>query len=115
MTLVGGLRKPDPGGGASWPVWRRLAERPAAEGADLGVEPGADAAHLALADALDPEGPDEVVDPPRGHPRQVCLLDDREQGALGATSGLEQQGEVVASRERLRRGDDRRRDGRRSA
>ena len=45
----------------------RLVERPGAEGLHLGVERGADPAHLAAADALEAERPDEVVDTPRAH------------------------------------------------
>ncbi len=69
---------------------------PAAEPLDLGVEGGADPGHLALADALDAQCPDEVVDPASADARHVGLLDDREQGPLGATPGLEERGEVAA-------------------
>ncbi len=75
---------------------RGVTQRPAAERLDLGVERRADAADLALADALDAQGADEVVDTPRGHARHVRLLDHGEQRALGSSPRLQQAREVRA-------------------
>jgi hypothetical protein len=72
------------------------AERPAAERRDLGVEGRADPGHLALADRGDAEGPHEVVDPAGADAQHVRLLDDRQQGPLGAPSGLKERREVRA-------------------
>ena len=71
-------------------------EGPGPECGDLGIERGADAAHLAPADAGDPQRPHQVVHPARAAARHVRLLDDREQGALGPTPGFEQTGQVAA-------------------
>jgi hypothetical protein len=71
-----------------------LAERSGPERLDLGVERGAHPADLALADALDPEGPHQVVDPARADPAEVGLLDDREEGPFRPPPGLEQGREV---------------------
>ena len=73
-----------------------VGERAGPEGGDLGVEGGTDAGHLAAADPLDAQGPDEVVDPAGGDARDVRLLDDREQGPLGPPARLEEAGEVAA-------------------
>jgi hypothetical protein len=67
-------------------------ERPAAEGLDLGVERGAHPAHLAAADAVDADGPEEVVDTAGADPRHVRLLDNREQGPLGPPPGSSSDG-----------------------
>jgi hypothetical protein len=75
---------------------RLTRERATAEGGHLGVERGADPAHLALADRGDAQGPDEVVDPAGADAQDVCLLDHRQQGALGPTTGFQQGREVRA-------------------
>ena len=54
-------------------------ERATAEGLDLGIERGADAAHLALADAGDAEGLDEVLHAAGRDAQDVGLADDREE------------------------------------
>ena len=41
-------------------------------------------------------GPDQVVDGAGRDPMDIGLLDDREQGSLGPSAGLEQRGEVAA-------------------
>jgi hypothetical protein len=74
----------------------RVREGPAAERLDLAVEGRADPGDLALADALDAQGPDEVVHPAGADPGHVRLLDDREQGPLGPPPRLEQGREVRA-------------------
>jgi len=75
---------------------RLCAERAAAKGGDLGVEGRADPAHLALADGRDAQGAHEVVDPAGADALYVGLLDDRQEGPLGAPPGLEQGREVRA-------------------
>ena len=64
------------------------------EGGDLGVEGGAHPGHLALADALDPQRANKVVDPAGADAGDVRLLDHREQGPFGPPARVEQGGEV---------------------
>src|SRR6266852_9519481 len=75
---------------------RLVAELPLTEGLDLGVERGADPADLALADRGDAERVDEILDPAGRHAQDIRLLDDREEGPLGAPPGLEQAREIRA-------------------
>ena len=85
---------------------RRARERAAPERLDLGFERRADAAHLALADALDAQGLDEVVRPggstrprrtPPGRPRAGRA---RPAGAVRAGSGSTSRREPAGSRAR---------------
>ncbi len=73
-----------------------VGERAGTEGLHLGVERGTHPADLALAHRGDAEGLDEILHPTGGHAGHVRLLDHREQGPLGPSSGLEQAGEVAA-------------------
>jgi hypothetical protein len=73
-----------------------VGERAAPEGGDLGIEGGADPAHLAPGEVRDPERFDEVLHPAGADAGHVRLLDDREEGPLGPPSWLEQAREVRA-------------------
>ncbi len=75
---------------------RGVRERPAAEPLDLRVEGRARPADLAPADALDPQRPDQVVDPAGADARHARLPGDREQGPLGAAARIEQGREARA-------------------
>jgi len=67
-----------------------------AEGLDLGVEGGADAADLALRQRRDAEGLHEVLHPARADAQHIRLLDHREEGPLGAPARFQEGGEVAA-------------------
>jgi hypothetical protein len=65
-------------------------ERAAAELRDLGVELGGHHADLRLRQASDPEGVDELLHPPGGHPEQITGRHHRGQCAFGPAAALEQ-------------------------
>jgi len=67
-------------------------ERAGTEGLDLGIERGADAADLALADVRDAECFDEILDPSGADTEHVGLLHHCEQGPLGPPAGLDERG-----------------------
>lgn len=64
------------------------------QGGHLRVERGTHPGHLAPAEPLDAQGPDEVVEATGADPGDVRLLDDREQRALGPPPRVEQAGQV---------------------
>ena len=73
----------------------RRVERAAAEGVDLGVQPGADAADLALGQVGYPQRADQLLDAAGADTANIGLLHHAQQRALGATARLEQAGEVA--------------------
>jgi len=74
------------------PAWRSSQR----SRAWLSVEGGADPGDLAAADAGDPEGFDEILDPAGADAGDVRLLDDGEERPLGPPARLEEAREVAA-------------------
>jgi hypothetical protein len=74
-----------------------LVEPALPERADRPVELAAQPAHLALADPVDAQGPDQGIDLAGGHPEHVRLGDDGVQRALRAPTWLEQPVREVAA------------------
>ena len=82
-------------GGVQPHVGIGVGQRPAPEALDLRVQLGAEAADLALADPLQPQGLDQLVHPPRRDPAHVRLLHHRHQRPLGPRARLQQAREVA--------------------
>jgi hypothetical protein len=74
------------------PAWRSSQR----SRAWLSVEGGADPGDLAAADAGDPEGFDEILDPAGADAGDVRFLDDGEERPLGPPARLEEAREVAA-------------------
>ena len=80
----------------------RVAERPVAELVDMLVEIRGHPRHLRPRQRVDPELLDELVHPPRTHPGEVTVRDDRDQRGLGPLTALEQPVREVSPLPQLR-------------